>query len=58
MTILLFRGGQNQVVAVVGTNKLNSGGTTYKAQQIFVHEGYGNADIDNDVALIKVINLI
>ncbi|XP_026462556.1 chymotrypsin-2-like [Ctenocephalides felis] len=47
-------GGHNQVVAVVGTNKLSSGGTTYKAERVVVHERYGNADIDNDLALIKL----
>lgn len=39
---------------VVGSNRLNSGGTTYSVDLIIVHEEYDNYLIKNDVSLIRV----
>ncbi|CAG4995466.1 unnamed protein product [Parnassius apollo] len=40
------------LIAVVGTNQLNSGGTLYPIRKIVRHEDYDNQVIKNDIALV------
>ncbi|CAK1589845.1 unnamed protein product [Parnassius mnemosyne] len=42
----------NYLMAVVGTNQLNSGGTLYPIRKIVCHEDYDNQVIKNDIALV------
>lgn len=39
---------------LVGTNDLNSGGTYYRVQKFYTHEGYNRPRFANDVAVIRV----
>lgn len=42
------------MVAVVGTNTLNSGGVSYKAKQLYTHELYNYQEFYNDIGLVQL----
>ncbi|CAG4926767.1 unnamed protein product [Colias eurytheme] len=42
------------ITAVVGTNKLSSGGDRYKVKQIINHEDFNRTTFANDIALLEV----
>lgn len=48
----------SSVVVVVGTNTLNSGGTSYRVSRIVVHSGYNSNTISNDIALLRLSTAI
>ncbi|XP_026464926.1 chymotrypsin-2-like, partial [Ctenocephalides felis] len=46
------------VVAVVGTNTLNSDGVSYKAKQLYTHELYDYQTFHNDIGLVQLASPI
>ena len=48
----------NSLTVVTGTNKLNSGGDTYKVASFKYHEDYDAWNIQNDVSILKLASPI
>ncbi|XP_045489545.1 chymotrypsin-2-like [Pieris rapae] len=44
----------SELSIMVGTNKLQSGGTRYKIKKMISHEKYAKKDLRNDIALIQI----
>ncbi|XP_045487433.1 chymotrypsin-1-like [Pieris rapae] len=44
----------DQIAAVVGTNKLSSGGDRYEIKQIIIHENFDIQRLQNDISLCQI----
>lgn len=49
-----FRKKYQNIEIIVGTNKLQSGGSRYKIDKPIIHEEFGNPPFSHDLALVRL----